>query len=417
MIGRVIHILLSFFVSLLTARYLGPSNYGLINYAAAYATFFASFCTLGINSVIIKNFIDYPQEEGKTIGTAIILRLISSLLSIVTIIGIVTVIDNTEPLTITVVWLYCFGLLFQIFDTFNYWFQAKLMSKYYAFSTLIAYLIVSFYKLFLLYYGKDVRWFAVSNSIDYCIVAIVLYMFYRKCNGPKLSFSINKTKQLLKISSSYILPGLMVAVYAATDKLMLKQMLEASAVGYYSLAVSISGMWTFILSAIIDSLKPQIMKYSNTNFDKYILYNTGLYSIVFYTSFIASIIICLIAPFFINLVYGANYLPAVNPLRIVVWYVAFSYLGVARDTWIVCEGKQKNLKYIYIGSAIANVCLNCLFIPLFGANGAAIASLLTQISTIFLFPMFIKDMRPNIKLIINAILLKNFKLFVKEFKD
>ena len=65
--GRVYHMLLAFFVGLLTARYLGPSNFGLINYAATYTSFFASFCTLGINSVIVKNFVDHPDEEGETV--------------------------------------------------------------------------------------------------------------------------------------------------------------------------------------------------------------------------------------------------------------------------------------------------------------------------------------------------------------
>ena len=33
------------FVGIFTARYLGPSNYGLINYANAYGAFFTAFCS------------------------------------------------------------------------------------------------------------------------------------------------------------------------------------------------------------------------------------------------------------------------------------------------------------------------------------------------------------------------------------
>lgn len=54
----------------------------------------------------------------------------------------------------------------------------------------------------------------------------------------------------------------------------------------------------------------------------------------------------------------------------------------------------------------ANVLLNALMIPLWGASGAALASLLTQISTILLFPALIKDLQPNVKLMIDAIRLK-----------
>ena len=104
--GKVANKLLAFVVGIFAARYLGPSNYGLINYAAAYATFFASLCTLGINSVIVKNFVDHPNQQGETIGTTLLLRAISSLLSALAIIGIVSVVDRGERLTVVVVALY-----------------------------------------------------------------------------------------------------------------------------------------------------------------------------------------------------------------------------------------------------------------------------------------------------------------------
>lgn len=413
--GRVVHVLLSFVIGLLSARYLGPSNYGLINYATAYTTFFTAFCTLGINSVLVKNFIDNPQEEGQAIGTTLILRLVSSVLSLITIAGIVRLIDGNDKVALTVVTLYSLGLVFHIFDTFNYWFQSKLLSKYYAIATLISYIVASFYRLLLLILGKSVEWFAIANSVDHFILSLLLVIFYKMNHGPKLSFSFRKAKQLLSVSCSYILSGLMVAVYGATDKLMLKQMLNESAVGFYALATTISNMWVFILSAIIDSLKPTIMRDHNENKQKYELGNRKLYAIIFYLSVLASVGISIIAPLFISIVYGKAYLPAVTPLRIVVWYVAFSYLGVARDIWIICERKQKYLKYIYIGSAGANVLLNLIFIPLLGASGAAIASLLTQISTIFVFPLFFKDFRPNVKIVLDAIRLKGLLKREKQY--
>lgn len=405
--GKIFHMFLSFLMSLLMARYLGPANYGILNYAAAYCTFFTAFCTLGINSVIIKDFVDHPDEEGEAIGTTLTLRLISSVLSLVTIIGIVSIVDRGDTVTIRVVALYSISLVFQAFDTLQQWFQAKLQSKYYAIATLISFTIASAYKALLLIMGMSVEWFAISNSIDYLLAALVLYIFYKKKNGPSFSFSLNKAKSLLSVSSSYILSGLMVAIYSATDKLMLMQMLDESSVGYYSLAVQISSMWVFVLSAIIDSMKPPIMEYHNTDKALYLRMNKRMYAIVFYLSLGASLLICLVAPLLIEIIYGSAYLPSVSPLRIVVWYVAFSYLGVARDAWIVCERKQKYLKYLYLGSAFLNVILNYTLIPLWSVNGAAIASLLTQMSTIFVFPLMFRELRPNVKLIWDAILLKD----------
>ena len=71
--GKVAQMILSLFVGVISARYLGPSNYGLISYGSAMVSFFMSFCTLGINSIIVKDFFDYPEEQGKTLGSAIMM--------------------------------------------------------------------------------------------------------------------------------------------------------------------------------------------------------------------------------------------------------------------------------------------------------------------------------------------------------
>ena len=157
---------LAFLVNLLTARYLGPSNYGLVNYAALYTAFFTSFATLGLSSLLLKDFMDDPEGAGTTVGTAIAMRLLSSTLSAVSILAIVAAVDRGERLTMTVVALYSMSLIFQAFDTIQYWFQSRLESKYATIATSVGYIIVSFYKVLLLVLGKDVRWFAISNTID-----------------------------------------------------------------------------------------------------------------------------------------------------------------------------------------------------------------------------------------------------------
>lgn len=111
----------------------------------------------------------------------------------------------------------------------------------------------------------------------------------------------------------------------------------------------------------------------------------------------------------ITLVYGEAYAPAASSLKIIAWYTIFSYLGVARNSWIVCENKQRYLKYMYFSAAIINVILNYIMIPVWGPQGAALASLITQICTAMILPLFIKDMRPNAKLMIEAFMLKGLR--------
>ena len=128
--GKIVQMVLSLFVGVLSARYLGPGNYGLINYGTAFVSFFTALCTLGLNSVIIKDFVDHPDEEGKALGSTILMQFASSILSVAMIMGIVGFWDRDEPLTITIVFLCCLGSVFHVFDTVRFWFQSRYFHIY-----------------------------------------------------------------------------------------------------------------------------------------------------------------------------------------------------------------------------------------------------------------------------------------------
>ena len=407
--GKIVQMMLSLVVGAISARYLGPGNYGLINYANSFVSFFMAFCTLGLNSVIIKDFVDNPDEQGKALGSSILLRIISSLCSSIMIIAISFVMDANEKITIAVVALSSISLVFHAFDTINYWFQSLYKSKVTSVVSLVSYMVTSAYKITLLVLNKDVRWFAFATSVDYIFISLLLILAYKKYNGPKLTFSFAKSKHLLSKSYHYILSGMMVVIYGQTDKLMLKQMLDETAVGYYSVGTTICNMWVFVLAAVIDSMYPTILSLYGKSKEEFDKKNKQLYAIVFYVSVFVSIMFCIFGNLAIKILYGEAYLPAAGPLKIITWYTAFSYLGVARRAWIVSYDRQKHLKTIYFFAAIFNVVANALLIPKFGAAGAAFASLITQIFTSLILPFCIKDLRENAVLMLQAILLKNIK--------
>lgn len=407
---KIVQMVVSLLVGILTTRYLGPSNYGLISYANSFTAFFAAFCTLGINSLMVKELVDNDEDEGKVIGTSIVLRAVASLLSVITIILSVSLIDYGESTTIAVVALCCLGLFFQVFDAFKYWFQRRLQSKFTVIAAFVAYLITATYRIILLITGSSVIWFALATSVDYVCLAILLFIFYKKNNGPKMSFSWQYGKALFSRSKHFILASLMVSIYAQTDKLMLKQMMGSEDVGFYASATTINGMWCFILAAIIDSVYPSIMEaHKAGNEIEFNRKNRQLYAIVFYASTAAAVLFNIFAELVIFILYGREFLPSAMPLRIICWYTAFSYLGVARNAWIVSKNVQKHLIKIYAAAAVANVILNLTLIPLLGASGAALASLMAQVLTGFALPFFIKDLRPNAILMFEAIILKGIK--------
>lgn len=399
---HVAQALINLIMNMLTARYLGPSNYGLISYAASIVAFVVPIMQLGLNAVLVQELVNHPEKEGQTMGTAILLNVAASLVSSVLVVLFAATVNYGERDTIIVCGLYSLNLMFQAVQMIRYWYQAKLLSKYTSVVSLIAYTLVAVYRAVLLITQKSIYWFAISQALDYMLIGFGLVVIYRKLGGQKFSFSWKRGKELLSVGRYYIVSAMMVTVFAQTDKIMLKLMIHEEATGFYSVAVTCAGMTSFVFAAIIDSCRPVIVKSKLVDQKAYEHKMSVLYSIVIFVSLAQSVVISLLAEPIIQVLYGDAYGAAAQVLGCVVWYTTFSYLGAVRDVWILSENKGRYLWIINLTGASANVILNLCLIPVWGALGAAVASLITQFFTNVVLGFIIKPIRENNRLMLRG---------------
>ncbi len=400
---QIVKSLLGLVISMLTARFLGPSNFGLINYAASIVAFVTPIMYLGLTGVLVQEIVNTPEKEGEILGTSIFMAFISSILCIGGVISFSTIANHGEKDTIIVCALYSILLIFQSFEMVIYWFQAKLLSKYSSVVSLAAYILVSGYKIYLLATQKSIYWFAVSNALDYMIIALGATVVYKKLGGRPLRFNFNTAKHLFSKSRYYIVSNMMIAIFAQTDRIMLKLMINDAATGYYSAAVTCAGMTGFVFVAIIDSFRPLIFDDKKTDEIRYEKDMCRLYGIIIYLSLLQSLVITLFSGLIIKILYGAAYSASINALKLIVWYTTFSYLGSVRNIWILAENKQKYLWIINLSGALANVALNYILIPITGIMGAALASLVTQIFTNVIIGFIIRPIRYSNTLMLRAL--------------
>lgn len=414
--GKVAQAVLALIINMLTARYLGPSNFGLITYASSLVAFVLPIMQLGFSNVLVQEIVNKPDDEGEILGTAMFLSLMSSIFCIIGVTSFAFVVNPEESETIIVCLLYSLILLFQALDHIEYWYQAKLLSKYTSTVSLVAYLTVAVYKIYLLVASKDVYWFALSNALDYALISIGGIVLYRKLGGRKLRFSWKRGKDMFARSKHYIFSSMMVTIFAQTDKIMIKMMLDESSTGYYGAAVACAGMTSFVSTAIIDSFRPAIFEGQKESKRIFKHRLTMLYSIVIYLSLAQSVVMTLFSRWIIFILYGTAYNPAISALQIIVWYTTFSYMGSVRNIWILANDKQKYLWQINMSGAIANVIINVLLIPRMGINGAAVASLITQFFTNVVVGYIIKPIRGNNKIIEEALKPKYLLDAAKKFR-
>ena len=412
---RVFQSVLSLVVTMMTARYLGPSNYGVINYAAAIVSFVAPIVQLGLGSIEVQELINYSDEEGKIVGTTLIMSMISAAICTVGVVSFALIANKGETEVVIVCILYSIVLFFQGAELLQFWFQSKYLSKYSSIVTLVAFALVSVYKVMLLMKGFSVYWFAVSNSIDYIIIVSALLVLYKKLGGRALCFSWSVGRRMLSKSKYYIIANMMVVAFSQTDRIMLKQMVNSASTGLYSAAVTCAGLANFIYTAIIDSFRPMIFesyKREENLFKKNMIF---LYSIIIYLSILEGLAVSFCSKIIIRVVYGLDYMEASGALVIVAWYTVFSYIGSVRNVWILANGKQKWIWRINILGVLANVILNLLLIPIWGINGAAVASLATQLFANVIVSYLIRDIRESCKLMLEGLNPQNILELIRTF--
>ncbi|MEI2722451.1 MAG: oligosaccharide flippase family protein [Verrucomicrobiota bacterium] len=62
-------------------RYLGPEQFGVLNYAIALTAIFGVFATLGMDGIVIREMVNRPEQTPQILGTAFGLRLLGALVA------------------------------------------------------------------------------------------------------------------------------------------------------------------------------------------------------------------------------------------------------------------------------------------------------------------------------------------------
>lgn len=413
-ICKIIQSFLGLIINRFTANYLGTENFGALNYAITVTTFVLPIAQLGLSAVIVQNIVTKKDKEGEILGSAIFMSFVSSFLCYVLILFYVERVNSNEIEAIVCCATYGLSLFAQAFHLIVYWFQAKFLSKYISIVSVIAYFLTSIYKIILLIFNADLWLFAFSYSIDFCLVSALGFFFYKKKSSYRLKIKKDEIIDLFNSGRHFIIPGLMVTIFAQTDKLMLKQMMGNYEIGIYSAAYTCTYALNFIFVAMIDSFRPVILENNETDNILFEKNMKTMFSVFLFSSIFVCIFFCLFSKVIVHLFFGLKYSEAVPVLCVVVWHTMFSYIGACRDIWILAKKKQNLLCWLNLIGASINILLNYFFIKEFGIIGAAWASVISQFLLFIGFGFVLRPIRHCTVLLCQSL---NIKYAVDYIKD
>jgi PST family polysaccharide transporter len=387
----ILTMLISLIIGSISARYLGPENYGTLNYGASIVALFSPICTLGLQTIIVNEIVKKPECEGEIICTACFMRIITTIFAIFAINIVVRFLEPENELLRNMTFLQTINLIMLTYEVFTYWFQAKLQAKYIMFAMVASSIMVGIWKIILLMNRASAVWFALSTTIQSAVILMILIFFFLKLFEGKLKVSWERGKELLGRSYHLILFSIGVIIYGQIDRIMIGRMLGDTAVGYYSAAYTIATIWYFIPNALVNSYRPHIYEADNEiGYDKrtkelsFIIIIIGLLAGVGFT--IAGKLILLI-------LYGSQYMPAMSSLLVMGWVGLFAQLAASQSVWLIGKDYQKYMTIFALFGALVNVIFNFILIPIVGIVGASLGTLLAQILVQLIGPLLFKKTR------------------------
>lgn len=384
---RVFRLGVGLVVSVWVARYLGPQKFGLLNYVIAIVALFDAIATLGLRGVVVRDLVKEPKSANITLGTAFVLQAGGGLLALVFAIVAVGFARPDDGLAKLMVVVLGGIMVLKSTEVVKYWFESQVQSKYSVWVENSAFALFAIVKVVLILNRASLMAFVWALFAEAALAALGLLAVYGRRVGRLGVWRARyaRARELLRQSWPLILSGLAVMVYMRIDQVMLGQMLGDEAVGIYAAAVRLSEVWYFIPAAIVASVFPSIVEAKGRDVSLYYQRLQKLCDVMVMQAWAVAIPVTFLAGWIISILYGPVYAGAGAILSLHVWTGVFVALGVASGQWFLIENMQMQAFYRTGLGVLANVAANLVLIPRYGAIGAAIGTLVSQIFAAYLF--------------------------------
>ncbi|WP_407424350.1 flippase [Methanobrevibacter sp.] len=384
MVSQIIASVCAFIWTIVTAWYLGPSDYGIFGAAVSFAALFGIIIDFGLPTYIVRAISTDFENEHKYLDNAVSLKLFLSVLYILAVFS-ASVILGWQSKLITITLLVAFENLIKSYHALLFAsFQAHEKMKYQAITNTILNVLTLIFIIIVTFTDFALVGIAFAYIIANFIALIYeLYALKKHTILPKFSFDFSFYKVLLKAGLPFALTGLFYTIYYSIDLVMLNQFSTSYATGLYNSAyklITVLTLFYTIYSSVVFPVmsklfkeEKDLLKFSFVKSIKYLSLVTIPISV--FTLFYGYDLIG---------IYGAEYIEAGGVLKILIWTVCFLFINGACSLVLNASHKEYSVTRIYTIAAVFNICLNLVLIPNFSVYGASIATVLSEILILIL---------------------------------
>ena len=384
MVSQIIASVCAFVWTIITAWYLGPSDYGIFGSAVSFAALFGIIIDFGLQPYLVRAISTDFENEHKYLDNAVSLKLFLSVLYILAVFFALIILGwNSKLITITL--LISFENLIKSYHSVLFSsFQAHEKMKYQAITNTILNILTLVFIILVTFTDFALTGIAFAYIIaNFIALFYELYALEKHTILPRFSFDFSFYKVLLKSGLPFALTGLFYSIYYSIDLVMITQFSTTYATGLYNSAYKLITVLTLFYTIYTSVIFPVMSKLFQSEKD---LLQFSFVKSVKYLSLVTIPIAVFTLFYGYDLIgiYGSDYIEAGGILKILIWTVCFLFINGACSLVLNASHKEYSVTKIYTIAALFNICLNLVLIPKYSVYGASFSTVLSEILILIL---------------------------------
>lgn len=393
LLGKVINLFGNLFVGIIIARYLGPKDYGLMNYVISFVTLFQIISSLGLDNIEVREEAKKDVPPDVIMGTSFRIRIVLSILTVILTIT-TAFIYEADSITIVYIAIYSLSVIAKSLDVIRNRFTSLVQNKYVVKSEISRTFIGMVIKIGLLLVNASLIWFIVAITLDFFLLAGGYVFSYHQQIGIMRKWKYNKEygRFLIKEAFPLLLTGTAVFIYQRIDQVMIGNLVDKSdktAVGYFATASRFVEILMFFPQIFVHTVVPILVSIRKENKEKYKVKVQQFFNVNIWASIIFSLLLSVTAYWVIIFTFGAEYENAVPVLQILSFKAAAFAVSTTAGGVLVLEGLQKFAIVRDLTGCVVCLSLNYFLLPYYGITAAAYISILSLVCAGYIANLFV----------------------------
>ncbi len=379
--SRGVNMLAQFLLFWAISRQLGQESLGVFSFVVSTIILCSYFSNLGLDTLITREVARRPQSGEELLAQLLGLRLISSLATclFVNLIFLFLPIDDFTRHQLQMYSLCIFSIsICQLF-----WFFCDAFDRFLLHGALWAanHLLRAFIGISLLYWGGS-----LDQIITGLVIAEVLStilsgaVINRRVGRVRIAADPAVWKEALAASWPIAVAGILSVISFRIDMTFLEILRGPAEVGLYSASFKLVEMMHVVPSSLSLAIFPSLSRSWQDVKDP----ATGILMRKFLRLMAGCGLLCAVglyctAPWLIPLIYGDGFLASVPVLQILAVKVFFMFLTLPLSYALIAGGDERRMMGILFLSACGSIAANLILDPIYGQNGAAMATVFSEI--------------------------------------